>query len=163
MRWILNRSDHVPNEAFVLILLPMFAVCSAGVLAPVHALGGEPRSDRTVSVGLQIDRAGMQIVSFTLKDRPFQGPAELAPVRPFRGAGMVQIEVQLVGNGGESFLRRLDLGPLCFEHGPASTISFSTSTIVTFTAIAINGLKLRWVRRKTRLPAVSAFQQRIRA
>ena len=131
MRSIQNRYPHMPKEALVLSLMTVLAVCAEGVLAaaPVHEQGGEPRSDRTVSVGLQIDRAGMQIVSFTLKDRPFRGPAEPAPVRPFRSVGIVQIEVRLVGDGPERFLRRVELGPLCFEHGPDTPPHIQGDTI----------------------------------
>lgn len=54
MRSIQNRYPHMPKEALVLSLMTVLAVCAAGVLAaaPVHAQGGEPRSGRTVSVGL---------------------------------------------------------------------------------------------------------------
>ncbi len=129
MRSTQNQPRHAPKEALALSLMIVLAVCAEGALATAPGQGGELRSDRTVSLGVQIDRAGMQVVSFTLKDRPFQGPAEPAQVRPFRGVGIVQIEVQLVGDGADSFLRRVELGPLCFEHGPDAPPHIQGDTI----------------------------------
>ncbi len=132
MRSGCNRSRHVPEKAFVVSMVTVIGLCAGGVLAaaPVSERGGEPRSDRTVSVALQIDRAGMQVVSFALKDRPFHGPAVPAAVRPFSGVGIVQIEVRLVGSGPESFLRRVEFGPLCFEHGPHTPPHIEGDTIL---------------------------------
>ncbi len=127
-----DRSSHVIKEAVVLSLVTVLGVCAQGALAAtqVSAAGGERRPDRTLVVGLQIDRAGMQVLSFTLKDRPFQGPAKPARVRPFHGVGIVQFEIRLVDNGQERFLRRVELGPLCFDHGPDTAPHIQGDTII---------------------------------
>lgn len=111
-----NRAHFGAALQTISLIVNTGPVVDVGASAPEQVKGGVPVSDRTVSVGLQIDRGEMRVVSFTLKDRPFLGPAEPVPVRPFSSVGIVQIEVQLFGGRTRRFVRRVDLGPLCFEH-----------------------------------------------
>lgn len=73
-------------------------------------------SDRTLVLAIEMDRDTARIVAYTVKQRPFvrdlaQVDASLyVPGRP------VQIEVVLLGPGGQRYTQRVEAGPLCLSH-----------------------------------------------
>jgi hypothetical protein len=108
---------------------PLLAVGAAAEIEPLIPLaGGSPLGEaisrysaRTVSVGLQVDRDGISLVAYTVKNRPFDAPASQPQPRAFVEGRPVQLEVELSstnGTIGERYTRRLSVGPLCLTHGP---------------------------------------------
>lgn len=88
---------------------------------PMAQATGRPRavdhhSERTVVVGLEVDRDGARVVAFTVKDRPFEQPLELPAIRPYRDGTSLQVEIVLHGPADLTFTRRVDAGWLCLDH-----------------------------------------------
>ncbi|NQU12165.1 hypothetical protein HQ590_15330 [bacterium] len=105
-------------------------VCLAAVLLARPALAAPQRlSDRTVTVALDVDRDGVRLLSFTVKRRPFAEPAEQPAARAAAAGDVPQIEVALLGRGGQRYWRRLDLPGFCFEHGPDAFSHIEGDTI----------------------------------
>jgi hypothetical protein len=75
-------------------------------------------SDRTLTLGIEIERDAARLISYTLKDHPFTRAAALAEPEGYREGHPVQTEIVLRGPGGSRFTSRVDAGHLCFKHGP---------------------------------------------
>jgi len=86
------------------------------------ALEAETRgkySDRTLLLGIQVDRYEGRLLSYTAKDRPFVRSLEQPAPRAYRVDETLQLEVTLQGPGGRTHSLRFDAGPLCLEHEPS--------------------------------------------
>jgi hypothetical protein len=73
-------------------------------------------SERTLVVGIELDRDDATLLAYTLKPRPYLRAPGVAAPRPHDEASTVQIEVVLQGPGGLRHTRRIDAGPLCLLH-----------------------------------------------
>jgi hypothetical protein len=73
-------------------------------------------SERTLVVGIEVDRDESRLVAYTLKSRPYRAPEHEAEPRAHDDAESAQIEVSLLGPGGARHTRRVDAGPLCLVH-----------------------------------------------
>ena len=74
-------------------------------------------SPRTLVVGVEIDRDQARILRYTVKSRPYTQALELPPVRVHGESGPVQVEVTLLGPGGQRLVKRVDVRSLCLSHG----------------------------------------------
>ena len=85
-------------------------------------------SGRTLKVAVEVDRDGGRVAAFSLEDRPYVRPLTTADPEPSGGAGKAQLELVLRGDDGETFTRRVEVGPICLEHaaGEASHIQGDT-------------------------------------
>jgi hypothetical protein len=131
----------VPFEAlFCLILITVLCIAGSPRAAaepsspsePGHGRSNPravPLSERTLGVGIEVDRHGARVLSFTMKPRPFFDSAEPPGVRTVGGAAPVQVEVKLRGASGPALTRRLDLPGLCLEHGPGAEPHIEGDTI----------------------------------
>ena len=101
----------------------LFSGAFAGELEPAGLRGvavGEQAgtfSARTIVAALQIDRDGMQLVSYTLKDRPFVRPLAIPEPRALAEGRSVQAEVILHGPDDLRYTQRVEAGRLCLMHG----------------------------------------------
>ena len=87
-------------------------------------------SDRTLVVGIEVDRENARLVSYTVKDRPFLAPAgEPEAARAYDPHEELQLEVKLLGRDGGEHLRRFAAGPLCFDHRPQTEPHIEGDTI----------------------------------
>ncbi|MDH3784978.1 MAG: M64 family metallopeptidase, partial [Acidobacteriota bacterium] len=110
----------------------MESPCFRGVVAAACfllsvglAAGDEPASealgrysDRTLVVGIEIDRDEARILGYTVKPRAFVRTAQTEPVRSYEERNEVQIEVSLVSDDGTRYTRRVGAGMVCLSHGP---------------------------------------------
>ncbi len=87
-------------------------------------------SDRTLVVGIEIDRDEAKVLSYTVKPRPFVRPVTLRPARGYSQNESVQIEVILSGSRGERYTRRVEIGPMCLSHGPEAESHILGDTIL---------------------------------
>lgn len=77
-----------------------------------------PGSTRTVVAAIAVDRDAAQLLSYTVKDRPFLAPGPTPSPRSFAFGTEAQIEVVLYGANQTPLVRRLDLPGLCLDHAP---------------------------------------------
>ncbi|MCP3979844.1 MAG: hypothetical protein GY716_11095 [bacterium] len=112
------------SAALVLLLAATIArgdgLAPLRVHRPLGAEGPEHRvlSERTLVVGVEVDRDEARLVGYTVKPRPFVDAARHAPPRALDGGVAVQLEVELLGPRGASFVRRFEARPICLHHGP---------------------------------------------
>ncbi|MBP7149203.1 MAG: hypothetical protein KBD01_16865 [Acidobacteria bacterium] len=109
------------GRAFSLLLLGLLAA----IAGPTPACAG----DATLVVAIAVDRDGAALAGFTAKARPYRGDPDPEPARALEADRPVQLEIALVANGGETFVRRIDLPGLCLEHGPADPPHVAGDTI----------------------------------
>src|SRR5262249_14207281 len=129
-----------------------------------------------IEIRAQRRDADAEIDDPTVLELHRQPIAHLLPRQPFRAAHRALLSASSLamsagrcghhpsGGGGILTMRCTKIPERCTSSGsiaPSGRISSSTSTIVTFAAIAISGLKLRCERRKRRLPNASACQARM--
>lgn len=107
----------------VLLVMSTLATClSAAEIEPAQkrtmTLGESvgSYSSRTLVAAVEVDRDGMRLLSYTVKDRPFERLMGERDPQAYREGHSVQAEVILRGPGEEQFTQRLDIGPLCFTH-----------------------------------------------
>ena len=93
-------------------------LAAQAVLAPVG--GNGPRrarfSERSLSVGLSVHRDGAELLSYTVKDAPFDRTENVAAPLTYSYGRPVRLELVLHGPGGQRFTERVDVGPLCLSH-----------------------------------------------
>lgn len=87
-------------------------------------------SERTLALALEIDRHSARVVSYTIKPRPYVGPPAPFEPRSYSQAGKIQLEVVLRGPAGLEHTRRIDVGPLCFDHGPTAEPHVAGDTVL---------------------------------
>jgi hypothetical protein len=75
-------------------------------------------SDRTLAVGIEVDRRGARLVGYTLKRQPYLDSKTAEEPRAYVSGERVQIQVALLDQGGRRHVRRHSVGPLCFDHEP---------------------------------------------
>jgi hypothetical protein len=73
-------------------------------------------SERTLVVGLEIDRGGAGVLSYTLKQRPYLNSLGTDAPRAHEEGATVQLEVVLHGPAGLRHTRQVDGGTLCLLH-----------------------------------------------
>ncbi len=88
----------------------LLVLCSTGSTAA-------ELSRRTLVVGVAVDRDDARVLSYTLKERPFKETGKLPDPVISGSDAPIQFEVVLVGPGGRRYIRRIEHGPLCLEHG----------------------------------------------
>ena len=111
--------------ACVLAIAPLGTFRAAGTVPEPAAIEGLRRdsgarlSDRTLLLGIQVDREQARLVAYTVKARPFFRPAgEPDPPRPYDPLEVLQLELRLIGADGGEHLQRFTTGPFCFDHRP---------------------------------------------
>ena len=113
-------------QSFVLAgALAIGTTAEASEIAPVQVVRSgvgslERYSQRTLAVGILVDRDNAELVAFTVKERPFDRTRGLAEPRASSGAEGVQLEVVLLGPREGRYTQRIDLRGLCLDH-PAET------------------------------------------
>ncbi|HET6372050.1 MAG TPA: M64 family metallopeptidase [Candidatus Polarisedimenticolia bacterium] len=104
---------------------------SLALLVTTPAVGDAARlSDRTVTVALEVDRDQARLVSFTLKDRPFVGDITPPAPRADPGHDRIQLEIVALSAGGDGYVQRVDVGPICLLHDPETPPHIEGDTIV---------------------------------
>jgi hypothetical protein len=135
MSW--NRYSG-PIFCLLVLLSAQPATISAIDLSPLELtspLGEEgPKmarySDRVLTLGIEIDRGGARLISYTVKERPFTRALTLDEPRSYRAGHPVQAEIVLRGPQGAEFTARIDVGHLCFSHGPDAEPHIEGDTIL---------------------------------
>jgi hypothetical protein len=84
---------------------------------------------RTLVVALELDRDTARVVAYTLKARPFVRPLDGEPPRPRATGDALQVEVVLLGRDGGRYTSRLDVGPLCLDHGAETAPHVTGDTV----------------------------------
>jgi hypothetical protein len=112
-------------------------VASASELAPrqAHQPLGESGphvnvfSDRTLVLGIEIERDAASLLSYTVRPRPYARTRAMdEPLAHDRGR-TVQLEIVLWGPDGLRHMRRIDAGPLCLTHGGHAAPHIAGDTI----------------------------------
>jgi hypothetical protein len=99
---------------------------------PAHALEARPAAtpkNRTLVVGVEVDRTQATVVAYTVKDRPWRAPDQEPAPRAIEAGGAIQLEVQLIGPNAEAVTRRLEIAGLCFDHGPEAAAHIEGDTV----------------------------------
>ena len=160
LRW---TTVVVAITAYFLFFAPV-SRSSVRAEAPASVVSGEARartavtdsaalSERTISVALAVDRDGVRLLGYAVKNRPYdraEDAAFLAPGAP--GPETAQIEIALVGPDGGRFTRRVEVRGLCLDHGPEADPHVEGDTIrlhheslvVDFPEVAGNQLRVRF-------------------
>ena len=86
-------------------------------------------SERTLSLGIFVDRHGASLIAYTLKDRPYRAPLEPIAPRAYDSEAWLQVEIALLGPDGRRHTRRLPAGPICFDHDPDAEPHVAGDTI----------------------------------
>lgn len=100
----------------MLFRVTMLAMSLALPAAAVDHQAPRKISDRTLVVGVELDRDGAVLTTYAVKDRPFFDHG-LEPVRPASGTDDLQLDVRLLAPDGRSYHRRVDSARICVEHG----------------------------------------------
>jgi len=119
-----DRSRGIRLRALATLLPLAFSLVALGdELTPrqieVPAGGGEARgvfAERTLVVGIEIDRDVATLLAYTLKQRPYLRTLGIDPPRAHDAAVDVQLEVVLRDADGTRHTRRVVTGPLCLTH-----------------------------------------------
>jgi len=126
------------------LLGPAILACTiAGAASPAMANEIEPSvshlapggervgrfSERTIVAAFEIDRDAMRLVSYTLKDRPFERSLEIAGARALAEGGSVQAEVILHDASGERYTQRVEAGRICLLHSAETPAHVQGDTI----------------------------------
>jgi len=72
--------------------------------------------ERTLAVGLMVDRSEAQLVAYSLKDRPWRSPGALPAPRAVEGGGAIQLEISWLDPKGNGLTQRIELRGLCLDH-----------------------------------------------
>ncbi len=107
-------------------LAPRSLVTSPGTGDPLRGWF----SDRTLVVGLEVDRDEARVLAYTVKPRPHVRAIQPDEPRVHDASGTVQLEVVLRGPQGLRYTRRVDAGPLCFVHDADAEPHIAGDTIV---------------------------------
>ncbi len=73
-------------------------------------------SDRTLVVGVLVDRNEARVLNYTLKNRPHRKTLVRAGKTAVDPGMQQDLEVRLVGPGGTVYSRRVDVRNICLEH-----------------------------------------------
>lgn len=97
---------------------------TGGEIAPVELQvtasgpGHGVYSERTLRVGIEVDRHQARVLSYTIKDRPYLRLIDPEEARVYRADEWLQVEVVLLGPDDRRHTRRWVIGPLCLDHEP---------------------------------------------
>ena len=75
-------------------------------------------SDRTMLLGLTLNRDKTSLMGYTLRNSPLPDQVDQTPHRPYVLGEQVQVEIVLHGQDGKSYTQRVEGGLLCLHHGP---------------------------------------------
>ncbi len=86
-------------------------------------------SPRTLRIGIEVDRHGAKVLSYSVKDRPYVKVGDDDPPLAYDSDESVQIEIVLFASDGRSVTRRQIVGPICFDHAPHLEPHFEGDTL----------------------------------
>ena len=122
MEGTVRRPRIVPGALFFAWLTGV--VAAGGEIAPVEMQvtvsgpGQGVYSERTLRVGIEVDRHQARVVSYTIKNRPYLRLIDPEEPRVYRADEWLQVEVVLLGPDDRRHTRRQVIGPLCLDHEP---------------------------------------------
>jgi hypothetical protein len=114
----------------MVFLLAVTAAAAAGDQA-ADGVALRRYSERTIVVGVEIDRDSAKVLGFTRKDRPFDRDPEPAPSLAYEDGAVPQIEVALLGRDGIAYTTRIEVPGLCLTHEPDRAPHVAGDTILT--------------------------------
>jgi hypothetical protein len=108
------------------------AALALSLAAPLslQATAADSLSDRSLSVGIEVDRYEARLIAYTVKNHPFFQPLESKEPVPYSMGLPLQMEIVLHGGSGPPFTRRVEVGPLCVSHGPGAPPHVQGDTIL---------------------------------